>query len=60
MSQATSEDGVQVIDISDPSNPTAVGSIVDDATTLLTTPYGIAISGKYAYVTSYMERMEYR
>jgi hypothetical protein len=35
MSQAFGEDGVQVIDISDPSNPTAVGSIVDDATTLL-------------------------
>jgi hypothetical protein len=35
-----------------PGNPIPMGSIEDDATTTLQHPFGIAISGKYAYVTS--------
>ncbi len=40
------------MDVSDPSNPTHVGSITDDATTLLDDASRIHVSGKYAYVVA--------
>jgi len=49
---ASSEDGVEVLDISDPSNPTHVGAIFDDATTALDGALDIYVVGKYAYVAA--------
>jgi len=43
---------VEILDISDPSNPTHVGAITDDATTELDGAFSIYVSGKYAYVAS--------
>ncbi len=47
------DDGVQILDISDPTNPTAVGSITDDATTELDGAYHIKVVGNYAYVAGW-------
>ena len=44
-----------VLDVSDPTNPTVVGSIVDDGNTLLRTPSRVFVQGNYAYVTSFGE-----
>ena len=44
------DDAVEVLDISDPTNPSTVGSIVDDATTELNGARFITVSGNYAYV----------
>lgn len=52
---AYEDDGVEILDISDPSNPTHVGSITDDGTTELDGAYSIYVSGKYAYVASYID-----
>ncbi|GAG04484.1 unnamed protein product, partial [marine sediment metagenome] len=49
---AISDDGVEILDISDPSNPTHVGSITDDETTELNGAISIYVSGKYAYVAA--------
>jgi len=49
---ASNDSGVQILDISDPANPTHVGAITDDGTTALSWAYGIYISGRYAYVAS--------
>ncbi len=46
------DNGVEILDIANPTNPTHVGCITDDATTILLRPYGICVSGKYAYVAS--------
>ena len=47
------DDGVQILDISDPSNPTHVGSITDAGAMELDGATSIAISGSYAYITGY-------
>jgi len=41
-----------VLDISNPNNPTYVGTLADSPSTLLTGAYSVAVSGKYAYVAS--------
>jgi hypothetical protein len=50
------DDGLSIIDISDPTNPTEVGYINDTevggTAQLLDYPTGVYVSGKYAYVTS--------
>ena len=46
------EKGVEVLDISDPMNPTHAGSIVDDQTTTLDGARKIFVSGQYAYVAA--------
>ncbi|MFC1658223.1 right-handed parallel beta-helix repeat-containing protein [Candidatus Omnitrophota bacterium] len=46
------DNGVEILDISDPANPSHVGSITDDATTVLVGAHSIFVSGKYAYVAS--------
>ncbi|MEZ4849523.1 MAG: hypothetical protein R3B93_13070 [Bacteroidia bacterium] len=46
------DDGVEILDISDPANPTHVGAITDNGTTELDGVRGIYVSGKYAYVVS--------
>ncbi|MEZ4849531.1 MAG: hypothetical protein R3B93_13110 [Bacteroidia bacterium] len=46
------DDGVEILDISDPSNPTHVGAITDNTTTELDGANSIYISGKYAYIAS--------
>ncbi|MBU1895330.1 hypothetical protein KJ641_00455, partial [Patescibacteria group bacterium] len=44
-------DGMQIIDISDPSNPTGKGSILNgEGGALLDTPTSVFVSGNYAYV----------
>jgi hypothetical protein len=49
----STDDGMDIIDISDPANPTLVGTIKDSAgATYMTDPFGVAVSGKYAYVTA--------
>ena len=52
------ENGVEILDISDPTNPVHVGSIMDDETTALKQPCGICVSGKYAYVAARREGVE--
>ena len=47
------DDGVEILDISDPANPTHVGAITDDGTTALFGPSGIVVRDDYAYVVSY-------
>ncbi len=46
------DNGVEILDISDPSNPTYKGAIFDDTDTVLSGPTSIYVSGKYAYVAS--------
>ncbi len=50
---------LQIIDISDPSNPTAIGNITDDSVggpaPSLAGANGVYVSGKYAYVASYSD-----
>ncbi|MEZ4849530.1 MAG: tail fiber domain-containing protein [Bacteroidia bacterium] len=50
-----SDDGVEILDISDPANPTHVGAITDNATTELDGAQSIYVSGKYAYVASFLD-----
>ncbi|MDB5190051.1 MAG: hypothetical protein JWN49_377 [Parcubacteria group bacterium] len=47
---ASSASAVSIVDISNPTAPTLVGSVVD--ATNLAGVFGIAVSGKYAYVTA--------
>jgi cysteine-rich repeat protein len=49
---AFSDDGLEVLDISDPANPFHVDSLVDDASMLMDMPRHIEIIGDYAYVAS--------
>ncbi|MEM9336884.1 MAG: hypothetical protein AAGA35_03455 [Patescibacteria group bacterium] len=44
------DDGLQIIDISDPTNPVGIGA-VSNATTL-SAPRGLAVRGNYAYIAS--------
>ena len=44
--------GVEILDISNSTSPTHVGSIVDDGTTALFGASGIYVQGNYAYVAS--------
>jgi hypothetical protein len=46
------DDGVEILDISNPANPTHVGAITDDGVTELDGARGIYVSGNYAYVAS--------
>jgi len=46
------DDGVEIIDISNPANPIHVGAIFDDETTALNAASGIYVVGNYAYVAS--------
>jgi len=46
------DNGVEILDISDPANPAHVGSIIDDVNTELEAASDIYISGKYAYVAA--------
>jgi hypothetical protein len=59
---ALSDDGVEIIDISDPANPTLKGAIFDSNASqcgaggvncALQSASDVYVSGKYAYVTSY-------
>ncbi len=47
-------DTVRAYDITDPTNPTVIGSIVD--TNLLDSPYEMAVAGDYLYVGSRADR----
>jgi len=49
---SATDDGIEILDISDPANPTHVGAITDNDTTALDAAYSIYVSGKYAYVAS--------
>ncbi len=49
------DDGVEILDISDPSNPTHVGAITDNETTELDGARSIQVSGKYAYIASVLD-----
>ncbi|TSC76394.1 MAG: hypothetical protein G01um101431_527, partial [Parcubacteria group bacterium Gr01-1014_31] len=49
------ESGLQILDISDPTQPRAVGSLADDSTTVLNGAYGITVSGRYAYISSFSD-----
>ncbi len=44
------DNGVEILDISDPSNPSHVGAIVDSGTTVLSGARSIFVTGNYAYV----------
>ncbi len=51
------DDGLQIVDVSNPSNPTGVGRLADSGSILLDAPYGIDVftigSNTYAAVTSF-------
>jgi len=49
---ASYDDGVEILDISDPTNPTHVGAIFDNSTTALDGACSIFVVGKYAYVAA--------
>jgi len=53
---AQHDNGIQIVDITDPTDPTAAGKLADSSATLLRTPEGVAVfetGGKiYAAVTS--------
>ena len=46
------DNGLQVINISNPNQPVAVGNIVDAGTAALTSPFDLFVQGNYAYVAS--------
>ncbi len=46
---------MEILDVSDPANPTHVGAIFDDSTTELYGASDIYVSGKYAYVSAYRD-----
>jgi hypothetical protein len=56
---AYDDDGIDIIDISDPTNPTSVGSLTDGGSRKLNNPYDVAITtigdSTYAVVTSYTD-----
>src|SRR4030042_413570 len=54
------DSGLSIIDISDPTNPVEVGYIQDDSqlggtATALNHPEGVFVSGKYAYISSWID-----
>ncbi len=49
---ASQDDGVEILDISDPTNPTHVGAILDDDETRLDSAYSIQVRGNYAYIAA--------
>ena len=59
---AAHEDGVQIIDVTDPSNPVGTGSITDGAGTALDGASAVAVfgtgGGTYAMVASYREGVQ--
>ncbi len=56
---AYADKGIDIVDISDPTNPTSVGSLADDDSRELNAPYDVAIttigSSTYAVVTGYVD-----
>ncbi|MCX6779629.1 MAG: hypothetical protein NT034_00395 [Candidatus Magasanikbacteria bacterium] len=46
--QTNSPIGINVVDVSSSTNPVIVGSVYNS---LMSSPYGVAIDGKYAYIT---------
>ena len=56
---AYDDDGIEIIDISDPTNPTSVGSLADGGSRKLNNPYDVAITtigdSTYAVVTAYWD-----
>ena len=52
---ADTDDGFQVIDISDPNSPVGVGQLTDGANLALDRPFSLFVQGNYAYVTSLNE-----
>ena len=56
---AYADKGIDIVDISDPTNPTSVGSLADDDSLELNAPYDVAIttigSSTYAVVTGYVD-----
>jgi uncharacterized protein YkvS len=50
------DNGVEILDISNPASPTHVGAIADDANTALTGPKAIFVFGGYAYISSESDR----
>ena len=46
------ENGLQVIDISDPTNPRGVGQLTDTASLTLDGAISVFVQGNYAYVGS--------
>jgi len=60
---SSNDDGLSIIDVSDPTNPTEVGFVMDTESpesggtaTVLDTAFDVYVSGKYAYVTSNSDR----
>ncbi len=56
---AYDDDGIEIIDISDPTNPTSVGRLADGGTRKLNNPYDVAITtigdSTYAVVTAFWD-----
>ena len=53
---STGDNGLQVIDISDPTNPTGVGQLTGTLATnslALANPQSVIVQGNYAYVASF-------
>jgi len=48
--------GLQILDISDPTNPTPVGQLMDDSSLRLGGTRKVIVIGKYAYVCSFNDR----
>ncbi len=48
-------DGIEILDISNPTQPTHVSRILDDETTAFAGPRSISVNGDYAYVTSLID-----
>jgi hypothetical protein len=48
----TTDDGLDILDISNPANPIHVGFITDNGTTALDGAKGLDVVGKYAYIAS--------
>jgi len=52
---AFNDNGVEILDISDPTNPTHVGAITDTGVTELAGGHDIVVLGGYAYVTAFID-----
>ena len=52
---AFTDDGIEVVDISDPTAPISVGRILDDATTELNGAWDMQVVGNYLYVTGFTD-----
>ena len=49
---SSTNNSLQVIDITNPDSPAAAGSLINGAGAALSAPYGITISGNFAYIAS--------